>query len=225
MRGKEETFAVERNGFEILKLDSEMALEDFNNRSKIESVYYEELRQLLKQHFAARRVEILEHEVRKRHPEFPVSTGEDYKKMQPTSIVHVDFTLASSMAISRRVFQVDPSNYERIQTVNIWKPLRGPLTDWPLALCDTTTVEEQDYIDADAVARLGFTENRQVYYNPKHVWYYLSKQLPSELLVFRQADTEPKFGTGVAHCGFDNPLRDPKEAPRESIEARAFIYY
>jgi len=64
MRGKEETFAVERNGFEILKLDSEMALEDFNNRSKIESVYYEELRQLLKQHFAARRVEILEHENR-----------------------------------------------------------------------------------------------------------------------------------------------------------------
>jgi hypothetical protein len=98
-------------------------------------------------------------------------------------------------------------------------------------------------IAADVVSRTGYTENFQVYYNPKHQWYYLSGQKPTELALFCQGDTNyidrkctsfnsinldsfhAKKRIGVPHCGFRNPLSDPNELPRESIEARAFVFY
>ena len=128
---------------------------------------------------------------------------------------------------------------------SIWKPLRGPLTDWPLAFCDAESVNvETDLIAADVVSRTGYTENFLVYYNPKHQWYYLSEQKPTELSIFCQGDTKfvdeksmssfqinlsqsinTDLYIGVPHCGFRNPLSDPNERPRESIETRAFVYY
>lgn len=73
------------------------------------------------------------------------------------------------------------------------------MTDWPLAVCDVQTVDmDRDYIATDVVDRNGFTENYQVYFNPKHKWYYLNKQLPSEVVIFRQTDTDKRFATGTS---------------------------
>ena len=83
---------------------------------------------------------------------------------------------------------------------SIWKPLWGPLTDWPLAVCDATSVDSSDLIAADIVTRTGYTENNLVYFSPRHKWYYLSGHMPSELMIFRQADTRvaSKIGMLVA---------------------------
>lgn len=89
MRGCEDQFTLERQGFAVFKLDSKLAPEDFDDESKVKKVYYQELRTLLKEALGAKRVEILEYGVRKRHPEFPISTGEEYEYLQPTSVVHV----------------------------------------------------------------------------------------------------------------------------------------
>jgi hypothetical protein len=35
------------------------------------------------------------------------------------------------------------------------------------------------------------SEDLRVFYDSDHKWYYLSEQMPDELLVFRQADTDP----------------------------------
>ena len=84
----------------------------------------------------------------------------------------------------------------RCQYVSIWKPLRGPLHDYPLAFCDfrsldpRTDLEPQDIVDRDEVL-----ENVHVYHRPRHNWYYLSAQQDFEALIFRQADTyEKQFG-------------------------------
>ncbi len=62
--------------------------------------------------------------------------------------------------------------------------------DWPLAMCDAETVDHiNDLIPCDIVGRAVYTENLQVYHNPRQEWHYLSGQLPSELMVFRQSDT------------------------------------
>jgi len=122
--------------------------------------------------------------------------------------------------------EVDSSQYSRIQCVNVWKPLRGPITDWPLGVCDERSTDiQRDYIAADVVARDRFTENYQVFFNPNQRWYYLSLQEAREVMIFRQMDTKFPWLKGVPHTGFSNPLRDTNETPRESIEARAFIYY
>ena len=73
---------------------------------------------------------------------------------------------------------------------SVWKPLKGPLNDWPLTFCDASTVhEEMDLEAADLLYPDLATENFQVYHRPAHRWYYLSNQTPSELIVFKQADS------------------------------------
>lgn len=84
----------------------------------------------------------------------------------------------------------------RVQYITIWKPLRGPLHDYPLALCDKQSVDfKQDLEPQDIVDRDEVLENVHVYHRAKHTWCYLKGQTDNELLVFRQADTMgSKFG-------------------------------
>jgi hypothetical protein len=56
-------------------------------------------------------------QIRKRHPEFPISTGEDYDYLQPASIVHVDFTMASVLEVSQDMLKVNNAEYDRIQCI------------------------------------------------------------------------------------------------------------
>jgi len=164
--------------------------------------------------------------IRKRHEDFPISTGKDYEYLQPTSIIHIDFTPTAAHATSSQILNVDASSYKRVQTLNIWKPLYGPLTDWPLSVCDSRSISTpRDCIATDVVERVGFTENYQVYFHENMRFCYLSGQLATEIILFRQTDTEDGCGTGVPHAGFRNPKTVVGERPRESIETRAFLYY
>ena len=135
-----------------------------------------------------------------------------------------------------------PFNTQLFITCSVWKPLRGPLRDWPLAVCDAGSVGEDDLVVADQVYSEHVTENVQVQHGPWQRWYYLSNQQPDELLLFRQTDSKPeqlKGGgksskvtespmlspSGCPHSSFSNPLSGDNELPRESIEARALVYY
>src|ERR1700760_3994593 len=76
-------------------------------------------------------------------------------------------------------------------TCSVWHPLRGPCVDWPLAVCDASTVDfDHDTIASDFVDSWGYSENVQVFYSDKQRWSYLEKQMPNELLVFKSADSE-----------------------------------
>jgi hypothetical protein len=84
---------------------------------------------------------------------------------------------------------------------SVWRPLIGPLEDWPLCLCDSATINtKDDLIPADHVAREEnglegrIVENYAVHYNQQQRWYFLSDQQSTEILVFRQSDTSGKPG-------------------------------
>jgi len=63
IRGTEAKYTLDRNGFQVLKMESRLTPEEFHDRERVKSVYYDELKELLKRTFGARRVEILEHGV------------------------------------------------------------------------------------------------------------------------------------------------------------------
>lgn len=227
MRGFEKSFSIETNGFAVLNLQSELAYEDFYDAAKV-STYFRELEALLKSHLGASHVEVFRHGLRKRHPVFPISTGEKYEYDQPTSVAHIDTTPQETLVEIRRQHgeKADTFLNKRSQWINIWRPLRGPLNDWPLAVCDASTVDpDTDIESADLLYPDLATENFQVYYNAGYKWYYLGDHDISEVIVFKQADTLSGTCPGVPHCSFLNPLAPDDEAPRESIEARALVYY
>jgi hypothetical protein len=65
------------------------------------------------------------------------------------------------------------------------------LNDWPLAVCDASVVDDSSDLEAaDLLYPDLATENYQVYYKPNHKWYYLSSHDPSELIIFKQSDSD-----------------------------------
>jgi hypothetical protein len=84
---------------------------------------------------------------------------------------------------------------------SVWKPLKGPVRDWPLALCDISSIDpDKDLEMADTVFDIGeyeVQENYQMYHRQHHRWFYLSEQKTSEITIFRQYDSKIGHGSGM----------------------------
>src|SRR5947207_299795 len=61
----------------------------------------------------------------------------------------------------------------RVQVVNVWRPIKGPLQDSPLAVCDATTIRSEDLVPSDLVYPHRVGETYSVKYNPEHQWFYV----------------------------------------------------
>lgn len=118
-------------------------------------------------------------------------------------------------------------------------------------LCDSSTVDpDTDVAVADLLYPDHVTENSMVYYRDRYKWYYLSNHATDEVLIFKQMDSledsvqgkhvenrapgaititvhsvNAIASIGVPHASFKNPLTPAGEAPRQSIEVRAMVFY
>jgi len=61
--------------------------------------------------------------------------------------------------------------------------------------------------------------------DPDDRWYYFSNMPVDELLVFKGNDTWLGDTQSVLHTGFDNTAAEPNAIPRESLEARFFVFW
>ncbi|RMZ90250.1 hypothetical protein DV736_g2529, partial [Chaetothyriales sp. CBS 134916] len=223
----------EKEGAALVPFESVISYHEFDDEQVIQKVFLKQVSNFLKTFLKAQHVQIFEHtvghnDVRKRHETFPISTGEPYRYNQPTSIVHVDTTLEWAYAMAQ---QLNPGRAEsiaqhRLQCVNFWKPIIGPVRDWPLALCSAATINERtDFEPCDLVYPDYVVENRQVYYADRQEWFYVSEQKANEAWIFLQADSEYHTNP-IAHTAFPLPGVGPGDVPpRESIEVRALVYY
>ena len=70
----------------------------------------------------------------------------------------------------------------------MWKPLKK-VTNWPLALCDATSVQYNDLVASDLIRRKTVGESWYCQYNSGHSWYYLSDQAPDEVTMLKIQDS------------------------------------
>ncbi|KAF2656294.1 putative CmcJ-like methyltransferase [Lophiostoma macrostomum CBS 122681] len=213
-----------RNGFGIVPFHSRMGYDDFEDDELVKEVYLREAADLLRVLLGANKVQIFEHTVRKQHETFPISTGEAYRWNQPTSIAHVDTTVQWAVDMAAQLNSDQPDiTAERIQCVNLWKPIKGPVQDWPLALCDPESVDlNRDLEPCDLVYPDYVVENRQLHWNEEQKWWYCDQQQVDEAWVFLQSDTASTTKP-VPHTAF--PVEGHVGEARESIEVRALLYY
>lgn len=73
---------------------------------------------------------------------------------------------------------------------SVWKPLSNPVDEWPLAVCDGTTVSRDDLIETDSIRQGNVSSHYYVRYNPDQKWYFLDRQTPDEALIFKHFDTK-----------------------------------
>lgn len=78
-----------------------------------------------------------------------------------------------------------------------WRPLRGPVLDWPLGVCDTTSVNSaSDLVPTDNIWSYAALETYNVFHNPDHSWYYVSNQTSEDVILFKGFDS----AEGVPTC-------------------------
>lgn len=112
------SLTLAQDGCEILRIVSRMRYEDFDNEETTKSIYLREVADTLCRRLGAQRVQVFEHTVRRRHVEFPISTGEAYQWNQPTSIAHVDTTLPWTLDMARKLNPGNEAIFQhRIQCV------------------------------------------------------------------------------------------------------------
>jgi len=102
--------------------------------------------------------------------------------------------------------------------------LKGPVKSWSLAVCDNSTVDPQQDLQArDIIYPEGEVESFWVHPSPAHKFYYLSEQQTNEAWLMLQSDSEGL--NGVPHTAFPNPLYAEGTESRESVEVRALVFY
>ncbi|MGR8922026.1 MAG: CmcJ/NvfI family oxidoreductase, partial [Gammaproteobacteria bacterium] len=155
----------------------------------------------------------------------------------PVEAAHVDYTPASGPRRAREILadagREDLAGH-RLALVNAWRPIVGPVRDFPLAVCDARSAAPADYVQTD-IHHFGEDDleqprhSGQIYsmrFNPAHRWYFYSDMRPDEVLLLRNWDSAAADHRGYApHTGFKSPLAGPGDVPRESIEARTLVVY
>ena len=215
--------SLDANGFALLQHRS--AVKDFFDDEEVRRVYYPEVERLVKEATGAYRVHIFDHTPRRRVPD--AETQADAPR-QPVRRVHIDHTARSG---PQRVRDLLPDEAEellkgRVQVINLWRPIKGPLQDSPLAVCDATTIHSDDLVPSDLVYPHRVGETYSVKHNPTHRWYYVPQMRTDEALLLKCSDTS----TGVParftpHSAFTDPTAPADAPPRESIEVRTLVFH
>jgi hypothetical protein len=215
-RGREQEFSLDRNGFQLVKAPSRVG--DFYSDGEIKRTYYPEVEQLLRDKLGAARVVIFDHTVR---------NAARQGAREPSRRVHNDHTVTSAPRRVRDHLGDDAAELlkQRFGVVNVWRPIRGPVLDSPLALCDARTFTDADLIASDLVYPHVRGETSSVEYKPGHRWYYFSEMQPDEAVLIRVHDSANDGRARLSfHTSFDNPLA-VDAPPRESIEVRTLVFY
>lgn len=135
--------------------------------------------------------------VSRHHPDLGSRHGRAYERDERHSVAVQGLPISQVSRVSAWVQRVSKS-----ATVSVWKPLRGPIQDWPLALCDPSTLGAADVRKSDSVFSTIEVEYYLVHPSADQKWYYLSNQTSSEAWVFLQADSQPRDV-----CGTSRPIR------------------
>jgi hypothetical protein len=219
-----DTISLDREGFALVRQRS--AVRDFYNDDEVKSTYYPEAERLIKDATGANRVFIFDHTVRKR-----VAGAADIRgggPRQPAWRVHVDHTAKSG---PQRVRDLIPDEADqllkgRVQIINLWRPIRGPLQDAPLAVCDAQTVKFDELVGSDLVYPNRVGETYSVKYNPEHRWFYVPDMTADEILLLKCFDSKTDGRARCApHTAFVDPTTPANAAPRESIELRTLVFH
>jgi hypothetical protein len=148
--------SIDREGFELW--DAPSAVKDFFDEDAVCSIYYAEAAELALAVTGGQRAYVFDHLVRRREPRRAMLTfgrrGED-GVAAANGRIHNDYTETSGRSRLHRVL-TDPAvaaKVRRYSIVNVWRSIKGPVLDTPLAVCDARTVLAADLVSGECSAR------------------------------------------------------------------------
>lgn len=215
--------SLEREGYTLRHAPS--TLGDFGDKEDIVRHYYPEMAQLALSVSGASEAFVFDHLVRQRQPGMPQAFGRIAgQRPGAAGRVHCDFTATSAQR--RLLLELGPraEQVRRYAILNLWRSIRHPVLDAPLAMCDARTVAARDLIASDIIYPERTGEIYQLLHNPEHAWSYFPAMTRDEVLIFKQFDSATP-ACHTPHAAFEHPSAPPDAPPRVSIEIRCLLIY
>jgi hypothetical protein len=207
-------------------LNQQTAVRNFYDDEEVKRVYYPESERFIAEATGAKRLFVFDH-TRRRREEGTNGTVQQLRR-EPVTRVHNDYTVASGPQRVRSLLPHDADHLlkGRFAVINLWRPIRGPLEDAPLAFCDARSVSFDDLAPMDLIYPDRVGETYLVKYNPEHQWFYAPGMRTDEVLLIKSYDSA-KDGRArfTPHTAFEDPTSPANRLPRESIELRALAFY
>ena len=196
----------------------------FDDDAGLREHYYPECAEIIQAALGAARVVVFDHNVRRGGPESLSAVGHDVGR--PVHHAHTDYTPRSARERLRR--ELGPhaeAEWSRFAQVNLWRPIREPVREAPLALCDGSSVGP----GALHAVELRYPQRTgEIYYlahEPGQRWHYASDMAVDEAWLFKNFDSaSPGPARSAPHSAFSDP-RHVLAAPRESVEVRALALF
>ena len=183
LRPIEREISLDGEGFAVVPHRSAVA--DFYDEAELLRVYYPETEELVIAATGAARVTVFDHTIRR-------SSWEGQDRVAgvprgPVMRVHNDFTEWSGPQRVRDLMggEAEELLTRRFAFINVWRPIRGPLLDHPLALCDARSTKPEDFVGSEQRYRDRTGETYIVTYSPAHRWFYAPAMQPSETMLIK----------------------------------------
>jgi hypothetical protein len=221
---------------------------DFFDKAEVDAVYAAEAAEIVRQMTGATRVVAMGWMIR---------TSGDLSKFErassgythqggvqpPAAEAHVDFAPDRAARLAQALYvRAVPggSGFRRFIATSLWRAFSEPPQDWPLALCDGTSVEPAEGVNNTLIVvdRLPTPEAAtgpwageeqlpaaSVFrFNPQHRWWYFPDMTRDEVLLFKFHDSDHSTAWRTPHTAFHDTSR-PDARVRESIELRSVAYF
>lgn len=152
---------------------------------------------------------------------------------KPARYAHADNTDESAQELFARITEAAggrmPPN-ARWALFNMWRAVSPPPQDFPLAVCDASSVDTGDEVTVTAVTSTrGVGDMRHdttaYVHNPAHRWHYFPDMTRDEVIVFKAHDSQEGTVRRVPHTAFTDPTCPPGTPTRASVEARGLVIF
>lgn len=227
-------FTLDRNGFCLAR--HETRVRDWRDEAQVEAIYPAEVIARTKELTGADLVVPMGGMVR--------STGRTGPGVQPPAAeAHVDFTTSTANNLAARLYAKaapDGPGYDRFISFSFWRAISPPPQSWPLALCDGSSVGDEEgtrntKVDCDTLPE-GEDLWREIpgeedmvaatifHHNPAHRWYYFPDMVADEIVFIKFHDSDHSRAWRAPHTAFHDTSR-PDAVIRESYEYRGFAFF
>ncbi len=222
-RKQERQFSLDKEGFALRRHATEVV--DFYDAAEVRRVYYPEIEKLARDATGAAEIVIFDHTVRNTDP----ALQSERRVREPAANVHNDYTEKSAPQRVRDLLApaaAEARLQRRYVEMNIWRPIKGPVQAWPLAVCDAGSVAPQDLVPSERRYPDRVGEIYAVRYNARHRWFYFPEMQQDEVLLIKCFDSLTDGRARLAvHTAFEDPTTPPDAPARESIEVRMFAFF
>ena len=225
---------LDTQGFVLAKQPS--LVSNFRDKTEVDSVYSAEVERIVQTLTGADLVVLLGYVLR--------TSGTPSSEIQPpASEVHVDMTTDRAVQLAASMYEksfAGRPGFSRFIASSLWRPFSRPPQDWPLAVCEGTSVGDDEGVpnvlvrlaelpDPDNIPEHCEDEDKLpaasiFYFSPKHRWWYFPDMTRDEVLLVKFHDSDHSKAWRTPHTSFRDP-RVQDAPPRESIEFRTIAYY